>query len=112
MSNRRLFVRWEFQLQNQPLVGGLVDFCRQWRPDLVLWEPNTYAGPIAARACGARHGRVLFTTDVYGVTHQHFRQRLRTAPAARPTRWRTGWAATAGATAWTSPRTWCTASSP
>ncbi|WFE36462.1 activator-dependent family glycosyltransferase [Micromonospora sp. WMMD975] len=76
----RLFVRWEFQLQNQPLVGGLVDFCRQWRPDLVLWEPNTYAGPIAARACGARHGRVLFTTDVYGVTHQHFRQRLRTRP--------------------------------
>lgn len=44
---------------NDLLVDDLVAFCRQWRPDLVLWEASTYAGAVAARASGAAHGRFL-----------------------------------------------------
>ncbi len=65
-----LMVRYAFAADNAPMVGGLVDFARWWRPDLVIWEPFTYAGAIAAKACGAVHARLLFTMDVLGVTHR------------------------------------------
>src|SRR5687767_2123708 len=34
---------------NDPMVEDLVDFARAWRPDLVIWEPFTFAGAVAAR---------------------------------------------------------------
>ncbi|MET7395839.1 activator-dependent family glycosyltransferase [Dactylosporangium sp. NPDC005572] len=74
------FVTWGFKLHNAPLVTELVAMARHWRPDLVLWEPFTYAGPIAAKACGAAHGRLLFTADVFGVVHERLR---RLAPPRR-----------------------------
>jgi glycosyltransferase (activator-dependent family) len=63
-------VTWGFKLYNMPLLHDLVAMAKQWQPDLVLWEPFTYAGPIAAKACGAPHGRLLFTMDVFGVAHE------------------------------------------
>ncbi|MDX3195179.1 activator-dependent family glycosyltransferase [Streptomyces sp. MN03-5084-2B] len=63
--------RWH-KISNVPMIAGLVEFARQWKPDLVLWEPTTYAGPIAAKACGAVHGRVLLGPDIYGVARDHF----------------------------------------
>ncbi|WFE36476.1 activator-dependent family glycosyltransferase [Micromonospora sp. WMMD975] len=60
--------------ENVPMIPDLVAFARAWRPDLVIWEPTTYAGPIAAKACGARHGRVMFSLDIYGVTRDHYRR--------------------------------------
>ncbi|MCX4483288.1 activator-dependent family glycosyltransferase [Streptomyces anulatus] len=45
------------------MLDDLVGFARSWRPDLVLWDWMTYAGAIAARACGAAHARVLGGTD-------------------------------------------------
>jgi glycosyltransferase (activator-dependent family) len=64
-----MMVTYAFGEDNEPVLDGAVEFARAWRPDLVLWEPFTYAGAFAAHACGAAHGRVLFGTDFLGVTH-------------------------------------------
>ncbi|MDK9495419.1 activator-dependent family glycosyltransferase [Streptomyces katrae] len=57
---------------NFPMIGELVEFARHWKPDLVVWEPFTYAGAIAAEAVGAAHARLLFGIDVFGVAREHF----------------------------------------
>jgi glycosyltransferase (activator-dependent family) len=49
---------------NDGMIEDLVAYCRSWRPDLVLWDAVTNAGPIAATAVGAAHARVLFTLDL------------------------------------------------
>ncbi|MFE7777926.1 activator-dependent family glycosyltransferase [Streptomyces sp. NPDC057445] len=51
-------------LNGDTTIDDLVAFARSWRPDLVLWEPFTYAGPIAAHITGAAHARVLWGPDV------------------------------------------------
>ncbi|MDT0456846.1 activator-dependent family glycosyltransferase [Streptomyces sp. DSM 41527] len=63
--------RWH-KTSNVPMINDLVEFARHWQPDLVIWEPLTYAGAIAARATGAAHARLLFGTDMYGVAREHF----------------------------------------
>ncbi|GGP72900.1 activator-dependent family glycosyltransferase [Streptomyces abikoensis] len=60
------------KMTNVPLTGALVEYARHWKPDLVLWEPLTFAGAIAAQAVGAAHGRMLIGADVYGVARRHF----------------------------------------
>lgn len=42
-----------------PYAADLVNFARAWQPDLVLWDPVFPAGAVAARVCGAAHGRYL-----------------------------------------------------
>ncbi|MGC7102057.1 activator-dependent family glycosyltransferase [Amycolatopsis lurida] len=64
-----------------PMIAALVEFARQWRPDLVIWEPLALAGPIAAKACGAAHGRLLWGVDVFGFTRHQF-LRLKAAQPA------------------------------
>jgi glycosyltransferase (activator-dependent family) len=49
---------------NESMIGELTEFSRWWRPDLVLWEPLTYAGALAAQANGALHARVPFALDL------------------------------------------------
>ncbi|MEU5553666.1 activator-dependent family glycosyltransferase [Micromonospora sp. NPDC047793] len=63
--------RWH-QVSTTPMLRGLVNYCRQWKPDLVIWEPLTYAGPIAAEACGAAHARLVFGIDSLAITREHF----------------------------------------
>lgn len=46
-------------------VDDLVAFCREWGPDLVLWEASTYAGAVAAQVSGAAHGRFLSGPDPF-----------------------------------------------
>lgn len=60
-----------------PMIGGLVAFARHWQPDLVLWEPLAFAGPIAALACGAAHARLLWSVDVFGETRSAYLRLLR-----------------------------------
>ncbi|MDO0926679.1 DUF1205 domain-containing protein [Streptomyces sp. TG1A-8] len=48
------------------MADDLVDFARQWRPDAVVWEPTTLAGPLAAAACGAVSLRYLWGPDIVG----------------------------------------------
>jgi glycosyltransferase (activator-dependent family) len=50
---------------NESMIDGLVDFARDWRPDLVVWEPFTFAGAIAAKAAGAAHARLLWGADLF-----------------------------------------------
>lgn len=47
------------------MIDDLVRFARYWRPDLVIWEPFTFAGAIAARAAGAAHARLLWGADLF-----------------------------------------------
>jgi glycosyltransferase (activator-dependent family) len=63
--------KWH-KMSNVPLIPGLVEFAQAWQPDLVIWEPSTYAGAIAAEAVGAPHARLLFSLDTFGVTRDHF----------------------------------------
>ncbi|MFI2668075.1 activator-dependent family glycosyltransferase [Streptomyces albidoflavus] len=58
--------------ENFPILSGLVAFARAWRPDLVVWEPFSCAGAIAAHACGAAHARLLWGIDVFGAAREHF----------------------------------------
>jgi glycosyltransferase (activator-dependent family) len=72
MVTRRHGGGWHMT-DNFPMFADLVDFARQWQPDLVLWEPTTYAGAVAAKACGAAHGRLLWSIDVFGAARELFR---------------------------------------
>ncbi|MFY1614728.1 activator-dependent family glycosyltransferase [Micromonospora sp. WMMD736] len=56
--------RFFAQANNDSMVDGIVEFARSWRPDLVVWEPFTVAGAIAARAVGAAHARLLWGADL------------------------------------------------
>ncbi|WP_343962511.1 nucleotide disphospho-sugar-binding domain-containing protein, partial [Streptosporangium amethystogenes] len=62
------------RVSNFPIIKELVDFARHWQPDLVIWAPLSYAGPIAAKACGAAHARLLFGVDVYGGVRRLYRR--------------------------------------
>jgi glycosyltransferase (activator-dependent family) len=57
---------------NFPMIAGLVDFARHWQPDLVVWEPLTYAGAIAAKAVGAAHARLLWSIDIFGGVREKY----------------------------------------
>ncbi|MFC9745673.1 activator-dependent family glycosyltransferase [Streptomyces niveus] len=62
------------------MVDELVEHCRSWKPDLVLWDTMTFAGAIAAISTGVAHGRVLFGLDLAGRMRETFLEQL----AARP----------------------------
>ncbi|MFJ8166250.1 activator-dependent family glycosyltransferase [Streptomyces sp. NPDC096136] len=51
-------------LNGDTTIDDTVALARAWQPDLVLWEPFTYAGPIAAHVVGAAHARLLWGPDV------------------------------------------------
>jgi len=76
----REFVRLWWHPVSAPMLDDLTDFCRWWRPDLVLWEPTTFAAPVAARASGAAHARVLWGLDVFSRTRSRFLGRLAELP--------------------------------
>jgi glycosyltransferase (activator-dependent family) len=65
-------VRGWHRVSNFPMVADLVEFARAWRPDLVVWEPLSQAGAIAARACGAAHARMLWSIDLFGGVRDHY----------------------------------------
>jgi UDP:flavonoid glycosyltransferase YjiC (YdhE family) len=48
----------------EAMVDGLVEFGRAWKPDLIVFDPLTYAGPIAASLLGVPAVRNLFGPDV------------------------------------------------
>lgn len=65
-------------------IAELVGFTRNWRPDLVLWDPLVFAGAVAARACGAAHARLLYGLDMVAL----MRRRYLEAMGRRPPEWR------------------------
>ncbi|HEU5270181.1 MAG TPA: hypothetical protein VFU36_09685, partial [Jatrophihabitans sp.] len=48
----------------EAMTGGLIELGRQWRPDLVVFEPTALAGPLAAAALGVPAVRHLYGTDL------------------------------------------------
>jgi glycosyltransferase (activator-dependent family) len=64
-----------------PIIGGLVEYARHWKPDLVVWEPMFVAGSLAAKACGAAHARLLFGIDIFGGVRQLYRRLNAEQPA-------------------------------
>ncbi|TDC44520.1 glycosyl transferase family 28, partial [Actinomadura sp. KC345] len=53
-----------FPLVSSPdTIDQLVGFAREWRPDLLIWDPQVIAGGVAARVCGAAHARLLYGLD-------------------------------------------------
>ena len=73
---RDSYIPWWWRLINDPMTGDLVDLGRAWRPDLVVWEPITYSGAIAAEACGARHVRHLWSLDLFAALRRLFLERM------------------------------------
>jgi L-2-deoxyfucosyltransferase/glycosyltransferase DesVII len=47
----------------EPLLDDLLRFAKQWQPDLVVWDPLMYAGPLVAHVVGAAHVRMLYALD-------------------------------------------------
>jgi glycosyltransferase (activator-dependent family) len=66
--------------ENFPIIAGLVEFARRWQPDLVVWEPLTYAGSIAAKACGVAHLRIVWSVDIFGMTRDHYLRLMHQQP--------------------------------
>ena len=100
-------VNYWLRMVNEPMLEGLVQFCRQWRPHLVVWEPKTYAGGIAAEASGAARARFLWGMDVCRrcVWRSRVEAPIRPRRGAR-TRWLGGSAAARAASGWSSERIW------
>ncbi|MEU1792569.1 activator-dependent family glycosyltransferase [Streptomyces sparsogenes] len=93
-ENREEELTWEFltwlyrrmrvpkeKILNDSLFDDLVEFCRWWQPDLVVSDPITYAGRLAAAVTGAAHARILFSQDVYGRMREHYLRAKERQPA-------------------------------
>ncbi|MFG3496485.1 activator-dependent family glycosyltransferase [Streptomyces sp. NPDC047928] len=80
-STTMLTAAFYSQINNDSMVDDLVDFARWWRPDLVIWEPFTFAGGIAAHVTGAAHARLLWGPDLFLRVYERFRQVLADEPA-------------------------------
>ncbi|MER5704802.1 activator-dependent family glycosyltransferase [Micromonospora sp. NPDC002296] len=59
-----------------PMLDDLVDLCRRWRPDLVVWDPFCVAAAVAARVTGAAHARFLWGQDNIGWLRSKSLERL------------------------------------
>ncbi len=46
------------------MVDDTLDFARRWRPDLVLFEPSSYAGPLVAALLGVPAVRHIHGVDL------------------------------------------------
>ncbi|WP_283133069.1 nucleotide disphospho-sugar-binding domain-containing protein [Rhizohabitans arisaemae] len=58
---------------SMPVMDGMVRFFREWRPDLVIWDPCFPGAGVAARACGARHAR-FSGPDIVGWSIETFQR--------------------------------------
>ncbi len=80
-ANTLLTATFYAQANNDSMVDGLVEYARFWQPDLVIWEPFTFAGGVAARATGAAHARLLWGPDLFLRSRQEFRREMEQLPA-------------------------------
>jgi glycosyltransferase (activator-dependent family) len=75
-------IEYEF-FTNQSMLDDLVEFARNWEPDLVIWDALTFAGAIAAKACGAAHARMLFGIDYISRMYHRYTELLAAQPDDR-----------------------------
>lgn len=53
-----------FVAYSEDMLDDVLEYARWWRPDLVLFEPTTYAGPLVAAALGVPAVRHTHGVDV------------------------------------------------
>jgi len=82
-ANLLLTATFYAQANNDSMIDDLVDYARFWQPDLVLWEPFTFAGAVAARVTGAAHARLLWGPDLFLRTRGRLREELDRLPPQR-----------------------------
>jgi glycosyltransferase (activator-dependent family) len=82
-ANSLLTATFYAQANNDSMVDDLVAYARWWRPDLVVWEPFSFAGGVAARACGAAGARLLWGPDLFGRSREGFRAETAALPPER-----------------------------
>ncbi|WP_017587969.1 activator-dependent family glycosyltransferase [Nocardiopsis ganjiahuensis] len=82
LEGYRRVVPWWWRMVNDPMLDDLVALCRSWRPDLVVWGSVSFAGAVAAEACGAAHVRYLWGADVFARTRSRFLRRWAEQPEA------------------------------
>ncbi|MFF2750047.1 hypothetical protein ACFVVA_31480 [Kitasatospora sp. NPDC058048] len=81
------------------MIDDLVAFARDWRPDLAVWDTMTFAGPVAARACGAAHARLMFGLDLVACSASAvWPCSAGGRPSCGTIRWRSGWGRSWGGT--------------
>lgn len=71
------------QVNDDPTIDGMVAHAREWRPELVLWEPYTFAGPVTARVVGAAQAKVLWGPDLFGARRARFLRQMAAHPPER-----------------------------
>lgn len=62
---------WEIY-SSEGFVADLVEFCRDWRPDLIVWDQLTVGGAIAGHVLGIPHTRLVWSVDVYDTMRTTF----------------------------------------
>jgi glycosyltransferase (activator-dependent family) len=67
-------------INDDPMVDELIEFARDWEPDLILWEPFTFAGAVAAKVTGAAHARLLSFPDMFMSMRRAFLAQLGPGP--------------------------------
>ncbi|MEY9840326.1 activator-dependent family glycosyltransferase [Streptacidiphilus sp. EB103A] len=80
--NEQMTSKFFAPANNRSMVGELVEFARSWSPDLVVWEPFTPAGAIAAEVVGAAHARLLWGADLVLEQRDWFLKELAARPRA------------------------------
>ncbi|MFF3333567.1 activator-dependent family glycosyltransferase [Streptomyces sp. NPDC002888] len=76
--------RWETQWEMMrnvlsvytPVLPDLVEFVRDWEPDLVVWDPFCVPAAVAARVGGAAQARFLWGRDNIGWLRARSLERL------------------------------------
>ncbi|MCK2241763.1 MULTISPECIES: nucleotide disphospho-sugar-binding domain-containing protein [unclassified Crossiella] len=58
-----------------PDLPELVALCRDWKPDLVLWDPLCIQAAVAAEATGIPHARLLWGQDNVGWLWERYSRR-------------------------------------
>ncbi|MDG4752468.1 activator-dependent family glycosyltransferase [Micromonospora sp. WMMD718] len=71
------------KVNSDSMIDDVVDLAYGWQPDLVLWEPFTFAGAVAARVTGAAHARLLTMPDMFLSTRERHLSMLDRLPAGR-----------------------------
>ncbi|MBL3671357.1 DUF1205 domain-containing protein [Streptomyces sp. M2CJ-2] len=96
---RETYERWThvFGWASPPqLLDELARFARRWKPDLVVWDPMVYAGPLIARVTGAAHLRVMYAADQTARISAQFQELRASRPEAERepdplVEWMDGW---------------------
>lgn len=67
-------------LNPDTMLNETLRFARHWQPDLVVWDPLIYTGPLVAHVVGAAHVRMLYAADQNARVHFEYEALKRRRP--------------------------------